>query len=236
MPDLLMLLGVGAGAGVAGPFGNHATLGGKIVAHWKLNETSGQRNDSHSGAYHLSDNNTVGYATGKLGNAADFIAANSEWLGGATGGVFNPSAAFSFTGWFNGATLPTNVGIISKWVAAPDLSYRLFVNSTDQLVWSGSADGSATTQKVHSTVLNTAQWYFFYAYFDGTNLGVAIDNGAAQTTAFSGYPYAGADPFRIGRQAGVYWNGDIDSVSFWNSTLTAGELTDLYNAGAGLDY
>lgn len=236
MPDLLMLLGVGAGAGIAGPFGNHATLGSKLVAHWKLNETSGQRHDSHSGAYHLGDNNTVGYTTGVLGNAANLVAANSEWLGDLTDSVFNPTAAFSWSGWFRGTTFPTNVAIIGKWLAAPQLCYRLVVNSSDQLQINFSTDGTASTLKAHSTVLSTATWYFFYFQCNGSQIGLSVNNDTLQTTSFSGYPYAGTDPLRFGRQASVYWNGDIDSVSFWNTTLSAGELTDLYNGGAGLDY
>ncbi|MBU0513002.1 MAG: hypothetical protein KJ638_15045, partial [Chloroflexi bacterium] len=42
-----------------------------LVAWWSLDETSGTRYDSHGGN-HLSDNNTVGYSTGKQGNSANF--------------------------------------------------------------------------------------------------------------------------------------------------------------------
>lgn len=236
MPYRLTLLGVGGSSAAAGPFGNHATLGGKIVAHWKLDETSGQRNDSYSGAYHLTDNNTCGYDTGVLGNAADFIAANSEYLSGPTGGVFNPSAAFGFTGWFRGTTFPTNVPIIGKWSAAPQLCYRLVVNASDQLQINFATDGTSSTLQAHGTTLSTGTWYFFYFYGSGSTMGLSLNNAGEASRAFSGYPYAGSDAFWIGRQAGVYFNGEIDSVSFWNTTLSAGELTDLYNSGAGLDY
>ncbi|MDA2917638.1 hypothetical protein MYX64_12505, partial [Nitrospinae bacterium AH_259_B05_G02_I21] len=50
-----------------------------LKAHWKLNEASGTRSDSH-GSNDLTDNNTVGQAAGKIGNAADFIRVNSEYL------------------------------------------------------------------------------------------------------------------------------------------------------------
>jgi hypothetical protein len=234
----LPLLGVGKPVAAAGgPFGGHATLGSKIVAHWKLNESSGQRADAHSGAYHLSDNNTVTAGTGKIGDAALFVRANSEYLQGPNGGAFNPTAPFSFTLWAKFVSLPSaNMGLFGKWTAAPQLSYRLFSSSTNSLTWTGSSDGSATTQKAHSATLTTGTWYFLYCYFDGSNLGLSIDNGTAQTTAFSGSPYAGSDYFRLGRMAGTYLDGYLDSVSFWNNTLSAGELSDLYNSGTGLDY
>jgi hypothetical protein len=46
---------------------------------WKMDETSGTRTDSH-GTNPLADNNTVGSTTGKQGNAAQFVVANSEYL------------------------------------------------------------------------------------------------------------------------------------------------------------
>lgn len=236
--DYGLLLGVSSGGGgVAGPFGNHATLGGKIVAHWKMNETSGQRNDAHSGAYHLTDVNTVTYATGKIGNSALFTRANSEYLQGPTGAPFNIAAAASFTLWWKATTLPSaNMGIVGKWTNTGQFSYRLWTNSSNALSWSGSPDGTTTTTKAHSVSLATGTWYFLYCYFDGSNLGIAVDNGAAQTAAFSGYPFAGSDEFRPGRMLSAHLGGEIDSLSFWNSTLSAGELTDLYNSGNGLDY
>lgn len=33
-----------------------------------------------------------------------------------------------------------------------------------------------------------------------------------------------------------YFNGSIDEVGIWSRELTSGEVTSLYNAGAGLQY
>ena len=50
-----------------------------LVSWWSLDETIGTRDDSH-GSNNLVDHNTVGYTTGKQGNASAFTAANSEYL------------------------------------------------------------------------------------------------------------------------------------------------------------
>ena len=63
----------------AGDEFEHTTHAGDIIAWWTLDETSGSRSDSH-GTATLSDNNTVGYATGKQSNAASFVEANTEYL------------------------------------------------------------------------------------------------------------------------------------------------------------
>src|SRR5690606_5066683 len=62
----------------AAPSANPGTTG--LVSWWTLGETSGTRYDSH-GTNHLTDNNTVGSALGKLGGiSAQFVAANIESL------------------------------------------------------------------------------------------------------------------------------------------------------------
>src|SRR5881394_1372626 len=53
-----------------------------LVAHWKLDQTSGLRADSHGGN-DLADFNTVTFAAGKIGNAASFLGVNEESLGAA---------------------------------------------------------------------------------------------------------------------------------------------------------
>lgn len=68
---------------VAAAAGGGATpLLTNLLAYWDLSEASGQRNDGHTNAYHLADNNTVGNAAGVGAGqtAALFVQANSEWL------------------------------------------------------------------------------------------------------------------------------------------------------------
>ena len=75
----------GRAFGKPGPFIGSAaaapasTLLTGLVSWWKLDEESGTRADA-VGTNHHTDNNTVGYASGKIGNAANFVAANSESL------------------------------------------------------------------------------------------------------------------------------------------------------------
>ena len=61
------------------PWSSGSSLLTGLVSWWNLDETSGTRADS-VGSNHLTDVNTVGYAAGKIGNAASFVAANNETL------------------------------------------------------------------------------------------------------------------------------------------------------------
>ncbi len=80
-----------------------------LKAHWKLNEASGARVDSH-GSNDLTDNNTVTQVAGKIGNAAQFTAANSEWLSRGTDVDLGLGADTDCTwaGWFYMDSKPGN--------------------------------------------------------------------------------------------------------------------------------
>src|SRR5688572_29665368 len=70
-----------------------------LIAHWRLEETSDTRFDAHS-TNHLTDNNTVASATGKLGTAASFTAANQESLAIADNAALSMGDLdFTLAGW-----------------------------------------------------------------------------------------------------------------------------------------
>ena len=71
-----------------------------LIAWLPLNETSGTRFDAHTGGYDFTDNNTVGFAAGKVGNAASFVRGNAEYLS-STNSVFDLATVdYSILGWF----------------------------------------------------------------------------------------------------------------------------------------
>src|SRR5574341_2164717 len=53
---------------------------GNLISFWELEEASGTRLDATASDNDLTDNNTVTQATGKVGNAAQFTRANTEYL------------------------------------------------------------------------------------------------------------------------------------------------------------
>lgn len=63
-------------------FGNSVldAYSANLQGAWLLDEESGTRYDQTDNDNDLTDNNTVGYAAGKLGNAADFDISKSEYL------------------------------------------------------------------------------------------------------------------------------------------------------------
>jgi hypothetical protein len=68
----------------------------------------------------------------------------------------------------------------------------------------------------------------------GNTIGISVNAGTVNTTSFSGGIFDGTTAFLIGSRSGAtYMNGRIDEVGVWKKLLSASELTELYNSGAG---
>jgi len=229
--------------GVGGGGGNASTLLNDLVAHWRLDEASGTRVDVHGGN-DLTDNNTVTQAAGRLGNAAQFTAANSEYLNISDNAVLSMGDIdFTIAAWvYLGVGFSDRV-ILGKWGLGGSGEYMVrYQTSSDQFQFFVNSDGSSPASITASTfgAVPDATWLFVVAWHDaGANtINISVNDGAADSAAHSAGVFDGAYGFVLGSQGGGadFWDGRIDSVSIWKRVLTAGERTSLYNSGAGLDY
>jgi hypothetical protein len=211
-----------------------------LVAHWKLNEASGSRADSH-GSFTLTDNNTVTSVAGTLGDAADFVGANLEYLSVAVTSTNLNVGTFDWTValWAKSDFAGANDGVLIYWTN--NESVRVGLNTIDggDIIVERRISGDST---FHSTTLDAIltpnTWNFILFSYDATagELRVRVNNGTQQTIAMASITST-ANQFRIGRRISTgYYTGQIDSVSFWRRVLTTTEESDLYNSGSGLDY
>jgi hypothetical protein len=219
------------------PVSARSPLLDSLISHWRLEEASGTRFDAH-GANDLTENNTVASAVGKLGNAASFIAANQESLSIAD----NPSLSmgdidFTIAGWVYLTTLDFT-GLVGKWTAGT-VEYLVYYDGTN-LRFYVSANGTTNANLANSQVISAATWYFFVAWHDSVanSINITVNNNTPASLTHSSGVFNGTAPFYLGfNQEGLTWlNGRLDSVSVWKRVLTSAERTQLYNAGAGLDY
>lgn len=207
-----------------------------LVAHWKLNEASGTRNDAHSNGYHLTDNNTVGSGTGKIGDAADFIKANSEHLSRSSIPAELKVGTFDWTIalWVN-PDLAESTGFFRWAGATSDLDAVMAASRTIRCTVLDS--GGSGTVKESTDTLTTGAWNFVLVSYDAAaqEFRIRINNGTEKTFAQASIRNTNTI-FHLGLSFASFSNALIDSVSFWNRVLTSTEEDDLYNGGAGLDY
>ena len=218
-----------------------STLNNNLVGYWKLDEASGQRNDS-SGTSHLTDNNTVTQAAGKVGNAAQFTRANSESLS-----VADPAALsmgdidFTLAAWVYLDSTANSIMVLCKGdLGASTYEYMIRFSSSAVLFETRMGNGvvNLTRQATTFGAPSTATWYLIIAWHDATanTVNICVNNGTVDSSSLLTGSYDSAYSFVMGNSSAgttYYWDGRIDEVGIWKRVLTAGERTELYNAGSG---
>lgn len=215
------------------------------VAYWRLGEASGSRADS-VGSNTLTDNNTVGSTTGKLGNAANFIAANSEYLNIADNAALSMPNGQSFTiaMWINPSTLTNGATPLNKGgliFGASSFSYALeflLQGMNVNLLWILSNNTASSALTCSAGVLPTSTWSFVVAWYDNSDnfQHIQLNNG---TPVSIGAPSGGSSDqtfaFNLGSSGagGAFFNGAIDDTLIWKRVLTSDERSMLWNGGAG---
>jgi hypothetical protein len=218
-------------------------LTSSLVAFWKLDEFAGVRVDS-VGASHLTDVNTVTQNPGKLGGAAQFTAANSEYLSVADNAALSMgNIEFTVCAWvlLDSKTAPRTV--CSKrigGVSGGEFSL-VYDNSADRFAFSifDSTTGINTATANTFGSPSTGTWYFVVGKVEAGAVKISVNAGAFDSTAKTVTIPDSAAAFLIGAQQSTpvfFWDGRIDAVGLWKRALTSAEVTELYNGGAGREY
>lgn len=209
-----------------------------LVSWWELNETTGTRNDSH-GANHLSSNNSVGYTSGLVGNAANFVAANNQYLSIADNTSLSLTGNMTISFWFRYTAAPAATQyLIAKRTGASGRSYSIQILSTGYLVFTAYADGSTATNITTAIVAPTNTWNFVTAtHNNGSNITLRINNETPVSATLTGGIYDSLAAFSVGSIVGASsFSGDIDELGVYTRVLSTDELDWLYNSGAGRSY
>jgi len=205
--------------------------------HYKLADTSADIN-----ANTLTNNNSVTFVAGKVGNAADFERDSSQSLSA----VDSPSLStgdidYYLACWIKAESLP---GAYMAVVAKNDTGQKeflLWVTGANRLKMAVNGASDVQMGTVQADLfgdLSTATWYFVEMWHDaaGNLVGIAV-NATENTAATSGAPQDGTGTFYIGRDAGGgYFDGIIDILPYYKRIPSAAERTDLKNGTDGKEW
>ena len=212
-----------------------------LQGYWTLDEESGTRADSTANGNDLTDNNTVGFGTGKQDNAADFEATNTEYLSitDATQTGLDITGDLSFSMWINAESIGSENALFSK-VTAGEVGYRFRYQGGTNNRFLLSTDG---IQKLASKTLSTATWYHVAGSYDASAGTCQIWVDGVPLTLMTGLNTSISDnseDFELGAITNIgfinEWDGLIDETAIWNKVLTFGEVQDLYAQGAAIPY
>ena len=236
-----------AAAGVTGGAAGNGLLNA-LIAYWPGNEASGNLQDAHTNALHLTDNNTVTNAAGKVyATARQYTAANFEYHGRADNALLSTGDVdFTFATWVYLDTVAANNAILSKYGVGGQREYRvLYPVASNRIEFRVSNDGTNTTA-VNADALgapSASTWYLVVVWHDSVanTINIQINNGTANSAAHATGVYDSTEGFTIG-YASVFSSARIGPTAFWKSAaggggvLTADQRTALYNSGLGLTY
>ncbi len=213
-----------------------------LISYWKFDEASGNALDAR-GSESLTQNGTVGSAAGIISTSREFTTfnffshADDDAL--STGDI-----DFTWQVWLypNSLTLPDGAGAIFQKSETDRYEYALYILPSGKMRFdvSSAATGFGSITSITSTAaLTVGSWFHVVCWHDagGNQLGITINNGTPDTLSYSAGVADTTASFRCGASPfNEYYPGRIDESAFWKRILTAGEITSLYNGGAGLVY
>ena len=225
---------------------------GGPVGHWKMDECQGNTaNDSsgngNSGTITIGatgTNTSVGTCTGSAGEA---------WKDGVTG-KYNSSLEFDGTddyvsitdnsalnsnsitvaAWIKTSGTNNYSGIIDKFV---NTGYQINIDNSSRLRF--DIGGSPYQTLTGTTNIETGDWFFVTATYDGTTAKVFVNGKQENSVNYSGGITTSGQSLIIGNDTEAvnrYFNGQIDDVRVFNYALTPLQIKTLYNENSSIRF
>lgn len=219
----------------------NSQLTNNIVAYWKLDGNASDASGSNTG--------TVIGATadsqGKISSAYSFDGTDDYVSAPNSTSLNIQGNTISLSAWIKPSEIKTQM-IVTKIKevgthTSPYFQYNLQLYGPSTNLYPRfclSINGTIYYAAKSTLNLTLNQWYHVVGTYDGTNMRLYLNGSQVDTTSISGNITAYSTPVYLGVNGalGEAFKGAIDEVGIWNRTLTASEVTQLYNAGAGLTY
>lgn len=212
-------------------------LADNLEAYYSLDESSGDAADATGNGYTLTNFNSCGYSSAVINNGSDAGSGNTtDYLryGGTILSAAQIAGNASMAFWVNFYDVTT-----FKWITglysggATGKGFRIFISSgTCGVQYSVSSS-------IGSSSLSTGTWYHFVVTNDGTNVRWYKDGSFVTSTSYSGTNQSTTASLNLHWSEGVGESKSatiFDEVGIWSKTLTADEVSELYNSGNGLSY
>jgi len=191
------------------------------IATYQLDGNANDLTTNYNGTW----GGTEAYTTGQFGQAA----------------VFNGSSSYIDTS----IPLNSNLGSVSLWVKTSDTtatffgvnansdSNRFYFGVRNSNFWTGA--GNLQKYTVSASNLIDNNWHNVVITLNGSVAKYYLDGAEVDSTSYTGQgsldlsPVIGGIRISSGINSSYYTNGSIDQVRIFNTALSAGAITNLYN-------
>jgi hypothetical protein len=214
-----------------------STLGDGLVAHWKMNDTSGTTVVDTKGNNGTSarDTSLMSTTSGKIGNALVFTKAQSDKITTS----FQPSlgnGTFSVSFWMKSPQLNlTQEYFALAWgnvAQYQGIGFAWEYTSSRILFdkWGSGGDSLRTSSR-----MDDGNWHHVVGTYNGTTAELFVDNDSIGTKSWplniqTNSLIVGDRPTYSGHYSGL-----LDDLRFYSRVLTSDEITQLYNGGSGTE-
>lgn len=212
-----------------------AALADNIVSYWKFDASDstdalGVNNGTDTSITYSSGNGKINVGAGFNGTSSKITSAGTSFPLLASNRTINA--------WFNSATLPSNANQTIFSYGLPVMNQGMILLIADSGGTKYASFAGYSNDLTVAQAMSASTWYMITGTFDGTTArlyfnGTEIGNANKSTWAtVTGRPSIG----NTMQDQGDFFNGAIDEVGIWSRTLSATEVTELYNGGAGFQY
>ena len=241
-PGILFLIGISFASVIEAQ-----TLSSGLVSYWKLDESSGTTTyDAHG-----SNNGTVmGPAIGQnvkeLGSSYYFDGSNDYVSIPNSSSLDITGTAISLSVWIYTTSSNGTQVIFSKIVQQDAHPYPYFQYNL-QLYYSSSKlyprfllsiGGNYYYASDVNYNITSNTWHHIVGTYDGSTMRLYVDGAINATKSVTGSIDHYSAPVYIGVNGALNeaFKGYIDETGVWNRTLSASEVSTLYNMGTGMSY
>lgn len=209
-----------------------------LRAYYRL-ESGALTTDSGPNGYTLTNNNTVGNATGMFGSAADFGAPNTNKSLSRTDtlGIAGVDS-MTISMWVKFTTIPTSGNVIGLFSIFPTSGIHTVINYDNT---SGSPrfrmqSGGNNTN--YDFTFSTGVWYHMAFVKNGTTSTIIYVDATQVATGTVGGSTTAGTSVHIGRDtiSATFHTGLIDDLAVFNRVLTAAEVARIFTESGGSNF
>ena len=175
--------------------------------------------------------------------AADFSGTN-QYLSSTSTAFNKGNESFSFGGWVYIDVLTNNVGLFGKYnLTGNQRSYQITMRDNSpynfRILITPNGSGTGLSFVDDTLEITTSTWYFVVGCYDSDNEEIKLSvngNNYTSATHSTGADSSVTEPFTLGKQSTLYFNGREDLTFFYDKALSQSEVSALYNSGNATAY
>lgn len=208
-----------------------------LVAHWKLDESSGTNAEDSAGNHDGTLTNGPTWTSGQL-NGALRLDGSNDYVNVPHDATLSLTNAFTFTAWIKPSSLSGYNVILAKGATASTMNYYLATYNNQLLVEYAYGGGTVFDALSGALALQSNVWQHVAASYNAATQQVVFYLGGVEVkrvTATS-TPLTNTSALTIGQ--GPYgtsenWPGNLDDIRVYDRALDSAEVMQLANPGGG---